>query len=421
MYKKISVSIIGCGSRGFTVYGRLMRKMPGKFDVLSICDQNAEKLKTCGDEFGISEENRFLSEEEFFAERRSDLLVIATLDNAHIGMAKKAILLGYKILLEKPISNNVEELNELSRLAREHNAFVMVCHVLRYTWANRTIMEVLKSGRLGKLIEINHTEQVGFWHFAHSYVRGNWRNTDVSAPMIMAKSCHDLDLLQEYAGSPCKKLSSIGDLSWFKPQNAPEGAAERCINCKYADSCAYSAKLKYITWWKEAGCPQCWSYNVLSAKPLTEEIVTDALKNGPYGRCVFACDNNVADNQLVQMEFENGVRATFNVTAFTKYLGRKTTFYLSGGTLVYDEGANSITEMPFGGSDVVHEYKASDEFGHGGGDVGLIHALYSALTDDNAFVDTSLDNSIESHLMAIAAEQSRLAGGETVEIRDLKN
>lgn len=421
MYKKISVSIIGCGSRGLTVYGRLMHGMPDKFEILSICDQNADKLKNCGDEFGIDIENRFLSEKEFFVKKRSDLLVIATLDNDHIRMAKKAILLGYKILLEKPISDNAAELKELSRLAKGHNAFVMVCHVLRYTWANRTIMEVLKSGRLGKLIEINHTEQVGFWHFAHSYVRGNWRNTDVSAPMIMAKSCHDLDLLQEYAGSPCKKLSSIGDLSWFRPQNAPEGAAERCIHCKYADSCAYSAKLKYITWWKEAGCPQCWPYNVLSAKPLTEEIVTDALKNGPYGRCVFACDNNVADNQLVQMEFENGVRATFNVTAFTKYLGRKTTFYLSGGVLDYDERANTITEMPFVAGDVVHEYNASDEFGHGGGDVGLVNALYSALTDENTPVDTSLDNSIESHLMAIAAEQSRLAGGETVEIRDLKN
>ena len=421
MDKKISVSIIGCGSRGFTVYGRLMHRMPDKFEILNICDQNADKLKNCGDEFGIAKENRFLSEEEFFGKKRSDLLVIATLDTDHIRMAEKAILLGYKILLEKPISDNAEELNELSRLAKEHSSFVMVCHVLRYTWANSTIMKVLKSGRLGKLIEINHTEQVGFWHFAHSYVRGNWRNTDVSAPMIMAKSCHDLDLLQEYAGSPCKKLSSIGDLTWFKPQNAPEGAAERCINCKYADSCAYSAKLKYITWWKEAGCPQCWPYNVLSAKPLTEEIVTDALKNGPYGRCVFACDNNVADNQLVQMEFENGVRATFNVIAFTKYLGRKTTFYLSGGVLAYDEGANTITEMPFVGSDVVHEYNASDEFGHGGGDVGLVNALYSALTDENAPVDTLLDNSIESHLMAIAAEQSRLAGGKTVEMKDLKN
>jgi len=419
MEKKISVSIIGCGSRGAT-YGRLMHGMPDKFEILSVCDNNADKLKNCGDVFGIAEENRFLSEEKFFDEKRSDLLVIATLDTDHIRMTKKAILLGYKILLEKPVSDNAEELNELSSLAKEHNAFIMVCHVLRYTWANRTIMEVLKSGRLGKLIEINHTEQVGFWHFAHSYVRGNWRNTDVSAPMIMAKSCHDLDLLQEYAGSPCKKIYSIGDLSWFKPQNAPDGAAERCLYCKYADNCAYSAKLKYITWWKEAGCPQCWPYSVLSVQPLTEEVVTDALKNGPYGRCVFACDNNVADNQLVQMEFENGVRATFNVTAFTKYLGRKTTFYFSGGVLAYDEGANTIIEMPFVGNDVVHEYNASDEFGHGGGDLGLVNALYSALTDKNASVDTSLDNSIESHLMAIATEQSRLAGGRAVEMKEFR-
>lgn len=421
MKKIITVSILGAGSRGAEAYGKIMAGMPDHFQIVSLCDSNREKLDKYQKFFGVSDENVFDNVDEFFEKKRSDLLIIATLDDSHVEMAKRAIPLGYKILLEKPISDKLGELIELRELAKKYNSFVMVCHVLRYTWSNRVIMEVLRSGRLGKLIHIDHTEQIAYWHFAHSYTRGNWRNTSFSAPMIMAKSCHDLDLLQQYAGSKCENLSSVGDLTWFKKENMPEGAAERCLDCKYCESCAYSAKYRYLDLWKSANKPQCWPYDVLSVEPLTEEVLKKAIREGQYGRCIYHCDNNVADHQSVQMRFENGVTATFNVTAFTKNMGRITRLRFSAGELLYEEERGTITEKPFRGEDIVHRITdLKDVMGHGGGDNGIIDTLYAALTGEQSEADTSLDKSIESHLMAIAAEDSRLASGKLMLLKDYR-
>lgn len=417
----ITVSIIGVGSRGGDTYGAMMHSLPEKYKIVSLCDINKEKTDKYKKVFGVSDDAVFNDDDTFLSKRRSDLLVIATYDNDHVSIAKQAILLGYDILLEKPISSDLNELRELRDLAKQHRTFIMVCHVLRYTWANRTIMEILKSKRLGKLIHIDHTEQIAYWHFAHSYARGNWRNTDIAAPMIMAKSCHDLDLLQQYADSPCESLSSVGSLAWFKPENAPAGCADRCLDCKYRDTCSYSAKIKYLDQWEKDGHPHWWPWNVLSVERLTREVLENALRNGPYGRCVFKCDNNVADNQCVMLSFQNGVKATFKVSAFTKDAGRITVFYCSDGQIVYEESKGTVIERPFIGDDAVyHAQNAKDAFGHGGGDEGLVAKLYDVLSNNARDVDTSLDKSVESHLMAIAAEDSRVRGGEVVYLKDYR-
>lgn len=421
MNKIITVSILGTGHRGADAYGKLMAALPDKYKITSLCDFDHEKLNKYKKLFNVSDENVFDNDDAFFEKRRSDLLVIATGDDSHVAMAKRAIPLGYKILLEKPISDKLDELIELRDLAKKHDSFIMVCHVLRYTWANRTIMEALRNGRLGKLIHIDHTEQIAYWHFAHSYTRGNWRNTAFSAPMIMAKSCHDLDLLQQYAGAKCESLSSVGDLTWFKRENAPEGCAERCVDCKYIESCAYSAKYRYLDLWAADNKPQCWPYDVLSVETLTEDVLAKAIKEGPYGRCVYRCDNNVADHQSVQMRFCNGITATFNATAFTKMMGRITVFRFSAGELLYEEEKGMIIEKPFRGENVVHSISdLKDVMGHGGGDDGIVNALYAALTGQMCEADTSLENSIESHLMAIAAEDSRLANGKRLFLREYR-
>lgn len=421
MEKVFTVSIIGVGQRGAESYGKLMAEMSNKFKIVALCDINRERLAKYSKVLDVSEENVFNDVDSFFGERRSDVLIIATCDDSHVAIAKRAIPLGYKILLEKPISDKLEELIELRELAKKYNSLVMVCHVLRYTWANRTIMEVLQSGRLGKLIHIDHTEQIAYWHFAHSYTRGNWRNTAFSAPMIMAKSCHDLDLLQQYAGAQCDSLSSVGDLAWFKSENAPEGSAERCVHCKYCESCIYSAKYRYIDLWKSENKPQGWPYYVLSAERLTEEVLIKALENGEYGRCVYRCDNNVADHQSVQIQFKNGITATFNATAFTKNQGRITVFRFSEGEMLYNGEESTVIERPFRGEDVVHSMPdAEDVMGHGGGDRGIVNALYNVLSGEKIEADTSLENSIESHIMAIAAEDSRLSGGKLVKMESYR-
>ena len=420
MSKIVTVSIIGLGGRGGEAYGRYIQRLKNKFDITHVCDVNHTRLHKYGDLFGVSKENRFDDEEKFFEKKWSDVLFITTQDRMHVRMAKKALKLGYDIVLEKPISDDPQELRDLAKLAHETGRKIMVCHVLRYTVTMRKLKEILNSGAIGKLISIDHTENVVFWHEAHSYVRGNWRNTDFAVPMIMAKCCHDLDLIQDFAGSRCKAVSSMGSLAFLKSENRPEGAADRCVNCKYADSCVYSAKRIYIEMWHNVGRPEnTFPFNLITdVCPLTEEALMESIQKGPYGRCVFACDNNVVDNQTVIMQFENGITATLKMEAFVKGGGRDIRFFGTHGELVLNESNNTITLKKYFDADTVWKITdlTDDLEGHGGGDHRMIDELYDIMTGEKSAVATSIDESIESHYMALAAEESRLNGGALVEI-----
>ena len=423
--KIITVSIIGVGARGGEAYGRYINKSVDKFNIVSLCDVNQERLDKYGKIFNVEESERFLDEEIFFQKKRSDVLLISTLDQMHVRMAKRALLLGYDLLLEKPISIDNQELCELVELVKTTGRKVMVCHVLRYTTAIRKVKELLDSGVIGKLVTIDHTENVGFWHAAHSYVRGNWRKSEETSPMIMAKCCHDFDLLQYFVGAKCKNLSSMGSLSFFKKENQPQDASNRCTDCKHIEDCVYSAKKIYIDMWKtqEKCSENIWPMNVITdIVPLTEENLYQAIKDGPYGQCVFCCDNNVVDNQTVIMEFENGITATMKMEAFVKDGGRTIRFLGSQGEVVLKEDENKIVLKRFYGEN--EEWLLSDLTadlsGHGGGDRGMIDSLYKVLSDDDGAIDTSIENSVESHLMAIAAELSRVNDGERIEIAKLR-
>lgn len=320
MSKKIfTVAILGCGGRGAETYGRLIAERKDEYKIVALCDLIPEKLSKYGELFGVGAENRFSDDDSFFAKKRADLLIIATLDADHVWQCKEALRLGYDVLLEKPITDKEEECRSLLAAQKKYGGKVLVCHVLRYAGAFRKVEELLKAGAVGRLVEIQALEQVAYWHQAHSYVRGNWRRSEDTSPMILAKCCHDLDLLQYYAGARCKSVSSMGDLTYFTSKNAPEGAAKRCLECQYIDTCPYSAKTIYIDEWEKKGCPENeWPYNVVTlAFPQTKKALTEAIETGPYGRCVFACDNDVVDHQQVSMAFENGVKATLTMTAFT--------------------------------------------------------------------------------------------------------
>lgn len=418
--KIITVSIIGLGGRGGEAYGRYLITQKDKFAITHICDINPVRLEKYGETFDVAPQNRFDSEDAFFEKKHSDVLFITTQDRMHVRMAKKALNLGYDIVLEKPISDDVEELRELSRLAHEKQRKVMVCHVLRYTVMMRKLKEILNSGAIGKLVSIDHTENVVYWHEAHSYVRGNWRNRALATPMIMAKCCHDLDLLQDFVGSKCRSVASMGSLAYFKPEFKPEGAADRCVNCKYVDSCTYSAKNIYVRGWHNVGEPiNTFPFNLITdAYPTTEEALTEAITSGPYGRCVFACDNDVVDNQTVIMQFENGITATLKMEAFVKNGGRDIRFFGTDGELELREGEGTITLKKYREADTVWRINelTNDLEGHGGGDHRMIDELYEIMTGNEPKVATSLDESIESHYMALAAEESRLKGGQLIEL-----
>jgi len=417
MEKKVfDVAIIGCGSRGRDAYGKLFKKNPYRWNVVSICDTNEKKLNNAMNLFGMEKSDCFLDEDVFFKTKRGDLLVIATQDKDHVRMAKKGLLLGYDILLEKPISKDRVELEDLLTLQKETDKKIFVCHVLRYAPAFVKIKEIINSGKLGRIMSVNSMEQVGFAHFSHSYVRGNWRNEDESSPVIMAKSCHDLDLLQDYIGAKCKTAYSVGAIKFFDKKNKPDGASDRCKDCKYIYSCPYSAENIYVKRWRE-DCPiDRWPFNVVCKDiPITEDKLRLAYENNQYGRCVFACDNNVCDTQDSVFEFENGVVASFNLTGVADKAGRKICVYGSLGYVDYDE-TNGILKVGVYGEKIslikeedLLKNLSEDSFGHGGGDFMMIDDLYNVLSGkENS--RTSLEKSIESHLMAIAAEESRKTG-----------
>lgn len=420
MDKVLAVSILGCGSRGFRAYGRLMHKMKDKFAIVALCDTDKQALSLAGDEFGVAESNRFTDEKEFFQVRRSDVIVIATPDKQHYAQAMKAMLLGYDVLLEKPITDDKQQCLDLIAAQRKYGSKVVVCHVLRYAKGFVKAKQLIDDGAIGKLVNIQALEQVAFFHVAHSYVRGNWRRAEDSAPMILAKCCHDLDLLQYYAGSKATNVSSIGDLTYFKKDCAPEGSTERCLDCPYADSCPYSAKRIYLDSFAAMGCPaDAWPYNVVVPDtPVTADKILAALKgNSPYGRCVFRCDNDVVSHQTTNILFANGVTANLTMMGFTKCGGRIYKFFGTTGELVLDEEKEHILVTPFGGQ--TQEIRLGDltEAGmaHGGGDGMLIAELYDMICG-NTKQTTGLAESLESHLMGIAAEQSRLAYGKNINV-----
>lgn len=425
--KKYTVAILGVGARGGNVYGRLIKQFPERFEIVSLCDARQERLTAFGAEFGVKESLRFTDEKEFFQEKRADLLVIATQDKDHVRHCLKAFETGYDILMEKPITDKKDECRQVLEAQEKYGRKALICHVLRYAPAFLKVAELLDSGAIGRLVAINALERVTYWHQAHSYVRGNWRSDKEVAPMILAKCCHDLDLIQYYARSKATSVSSVGDLTFFKTENAPPDAAKRCLECPHAETCPYSAKVLYIDRFKKVYCPEdYWPYNVVTPAPVTVDSLTEALRTGPYGRCVFHCDNNVVDHQLTQIAFANGVKACLTMTAFTTDdkselygLGRRMSFHGTYGEILLDELEDSVTLMRFGEEKQVFKINALGDngYGHGGGDYYLIKELCNML-DGVSTNATSLEASIESHLIGICAEESRLQGGERILVHE---
>ena len=417
---KITVAIIGVGARGGDVYGNIINGMKDDFKIVALCDERKERLDRFGRIFEVESENLFSDENAFFSRKRADLLVIATQDADHVRHCVKAFECGYDVLLEKPITDKAEECYRLLEAQKKSGCKALVCHVLRYAPAFLKVAEMIEKKEIGELVCIDALERVAYWHQAHSYVRGNWRSSKRATPMILAKCCHDLDLLQFYAKSKCLSISSVGNLRFFTAENKPEGSAERCISCQYTDTCPYSAKNIYINEWEDKFNSPCdvWPYNVVAAAPLTRDKLEKAVAEGPYGRCVFACDNDVVDHQITQMTFENGVKATLTMTAFTAGSGRRMDFHGTLGEIVLDEEAEIIRLHKYGKDPEDFKLKDLKEngYGHGGGDFCLISELADILKGRSE-QSTSLEASVESHLMGICAEESREQGGKLIYIK----
>ena len=424
--KKTRLVIIGLGSRGKNAYGAELLTLRDRAEVVAAADPDEERLKLGGDAHGIPQEKRFHSAEELLAlPKLADAAIICTQDRQHVKHAVAALRKGYDILMEKPVSPILSELQEIVRVAREEKHKVVVCHVLRYTPFFRKIKETIDSGRIGRVINIQALENVRYWHQAHSFVRGNWRRSDISSPMILAKCCHDLDYLFWLTGSRCERVSSFGSLQYFKPENAPEGAAARCLDgCSAKEKCPYDAEKIYITN-EETGVRagnREWPVDILSENP-NEETMRDAILNGPYGRCAFACDNDVVDNQIVNLQMENGAGLSLTMSAFTSIGGRTINVLGTLGDIRGDMNRNILRICEFGKEpEIIDLGQPERDFkDHGGGDRGLVLSFLDYLEGKGADTTiTTLEASVESHLAALAAEESRLHNGQPVEIAPLR-
>ena len=409
-----TVIVIGAGGRG-TRYSDIISDMGDEFKVIAVAEPVDIRRNYIRDKFGLSEDVCHLSWEEFLSRPKfADLVIIATMDRQHYAPAMAAIEKGYDLLLEKPMSATPEECIEIARAAKEKGVYVQVCHVLRFTPFFRALKNIIDSGRIGEVIHIQHAEDVGNIHQSHSFVRGNWGNSDKSSCMILQKSCHDMDILAWLIGKRCKKVSSFGSLSYFKPENAPEGAPLRCTDgCPHSATCFYDAVKIY----RDQGRDQFYSHMLLKRNEHgTDEEIVELLKTEPYGRCVFHCDNNVVDHQTVNLEFEGGATVSFSMAAFNRG-GRYIRVMGTKGEISAKMSKDGFELYDFATRETIHIDIAdavlndSIDGGHGGGDGGIVRAVAERLNGDTSSKSLcTIEETCRNHLIAFAAEESRVRG-----------
>lgn len=429
MNKKMKVALAGLGSRGKDTYAPTAKLFPDKMEIVAIADIDPAKVQEVAKEYHIPEEMCFSSAEELIAQDKlADIMFITTQDKQHVEQAIPALKKGYHLLLEKPISPKPEECREIVKVAKEYNRQVIVCHVLRYTPIYSKLKDILDTGVIGDIVSVMSIENVGYWHQAHSFVRGNWRNSETTSPMILQKCCHDMDLLLWLTGKTCESVSSFGDTYLFKEECAPKGAALRCMGgCKAREDCPYDAEKIYLEHHKigaKTGYTE-WPLDVLTLHPSVETI-TEAIKTGPYGRCVYHCDNNVVDHQVVNMKMTDGTTISHTMCGFTATGSRYAKFMGTKGEIIADMTENTIKITVFGQKDteVIDISKIATDFsGHGGGDNRMVEEFLDMLINETGATKrtTSVEQSVESHYCALAAEESRINGGKVIFLDKYRN
>jgi len=450
MSQPLTAILIGAGDRGYGAYGPYALVHPDEMRFVAVAEPRDARRVRFAQAHAIPPERQFRTWEDLLAQGQiADVALVCTLDRLHVVPAVAALEAGYDVLLEKPMATTLSDCVRLVQTAERTGRLLQICHVLRYTAFLSTVHEIVTSGRLGDVITVEHRENVVYWHMAHSYVRGNWRNSELESPMILAKCCHDLDILFWNLG-PCRRLSSFGALTHFRAENAPEGAPERCTDgCPVAGECPWYAPRLYLelvplmhaarhspavserlgaalaldhpalTGAARRLIPgldaaldyRGWPISVIS-EDTSPEARRRALETGPYGRCVYRCDNDVVDHQTVNVEFESGATGVLVMHGHSHEEAR---------TMRYD-GTRATLRAKFayglGDAIEVHDHLTGrvDSLvprgvasGHGGGDEGVMAGFVRAVREPSYALTTARE-SLESHLMAFAAEEARVDG-----------
>lgn len=401
--KAVTAITLGAGNRG-NVYGNYALQYPDHLDIVGVAEPIAIRNQRYSEKHAIPAENCFVTWEDVFKRPKfADAIIISTPDNLHYGPCMKALSMGYDILLEKPIAPTEKECRKILALAKKTNRIVAVCHVLRYSPYFIKVRELIQKGSVGELISIQHLEPIQHIHMSHSYVRGNWHNSKETTPIILAKSCHDLDILRWLVGSSCEKISALGDLKWFKKENTPAGATPRCTDgCAVEKECPYSALKIYYR-----DRQRTHVFDLPTEVEKQGEAILDRLKTTNYGRCVYQMDNDQPDHYTTNLQFTNGVTAAFSMEAFTSYEGRRTRIMGSHGDIVGDMSQFTLTNFLTGEKT---EWQQNSD-AHGGGDWNLVSDWIQAVSQQNAsLLSSSIDASVESHIIGFTAEKSRLKG-----------
>jgi predicted dehydrogenase len=402
MEQPIRIAVAGAGQRG-RLFGDIISRVPQWARIAAVAEPRREYREDFAARHGLASGSVFSDWKEL-ADRPGafDAVLVCTQDSGHVEPAVAFLGAGCHLFLEKPMATTLEDCRRI-REARRPGTITSVCHSLRYHQGFAALKALVESGRIGRVITIDQLEQVAWWHQAHSFVRGNWSNEERSSFMLLAKSCHDIDYIAYLAGTDCRRVHSFGSLSWFRRENAPAGSAERCTECSLQATCAYSALRHYVDADREA-----WPARTISLDHSREGHLR-AVTEGPYGRCVWKCDNDVVDHQVVSMEFENGAAATFTMTAFTQEGGRKIRVNGTDGEAWFTEERMTMRTFADGKSEeVVFEQESG---GHGGGDErAMVSFLAAVRKNDPSLVRTDVEESLRTHSIVFAAERSRRQG-----------
>ncbi len=403
--KQVTVALIGAGDRGYHCYAPYIRDNPWQCKLVAVAEMDDAKRNACGDDFDIPQNMRFKDMNDLLqGQRVADALLVCTSDRLHFEPAMQAIAKGYHILLEKPMATTPAQCVALEKAAQAYGRVFILCYVLRYTEFFLTIRNLIDRGDIGRVNSIIHMENIPLIDQVHAFTRGIFRNTEVAGPIVLSHCCHDLDLISWFAGAKCTKVASFGGLTHFCEKNAPEGAPQRCLDgCPHAETCPYYAPSYYLT--ADTG----WPTSTIGTD-MSFEGRMKALQEGPYGRCVYHCDNNVCDNQTVIMEFENGVTANFSLEPFASAAARTLKILGTKGEIRANLATNEIqvTDIRLGQKQT-YQLRPS-KYKYGGGDHGIMEYFIGGVAKAQAGGRTSMASSLESHLIAFAAEESRLSG-----------
>ncbi|MCX6242587.1 MAG: Gfo/Idh/MocA family oxidoreductase [Bacteroidetes bacterium] len=415
--RPITAITCGAGNRG-NVYGGYAANFPGQIRIIGVAEPIPIRNERYTKIHHIPEENRFKTWEDVFKRPKfADAVIITMPDNLHYVPCMTALEMGYDVLLEKPMAQTEQECRDILAKVKNTGRIVAICHVLRYTPYFIKMKQLIADGAIGELISFQHMEPIYHIHMSHSYVRGNWHNSKETTPIILAKSCHDLDILRWMIGKPCKDIVAMGDLKWFRKENAPAGSTSRCMDgCAAEAGCPYSALKVY-------GGSRDWTYvfDLPDDKDKQQAAVIEYLRTTNYGRCVYDMDNDQPDHYITSMRFDGNITANFSMEAFTSYGGRRTRVMGAMGDMVGDMEELNLTDFRTGKSvKLVPRAEDLDQLknsGHGGGDWSLMRDfILSVSNQDPKYLTSTIDQSIESHVMGFAAEKSR-ATQQIIQVR----